>query len=122
SRLEAMAWDHERPAKKPATLKDEAAWRSELDAAGYTPDPPRVRRDAPVSLDELRVQQVASRALDRCAAAVSTWTRHTVQEHVTRIITEAGVRATPEALRDMVAITTGLAVEDCLSVLPSGMV
>jgi len=121
-RLEAMAWDHERPAKKPATLKDEAAWRSELDAAGYTPDPPRLRRDAPVSLDELRVPQVASRALDRCAAAASTWTRHTVQEHVTRIITEAGVRATPEALRDMVAITTGLAVEDCLSVLPSGMV
>lgn len=121
-RLEAMAWDHERPAKKPATLKDEAAWRSELDAAGYTPDPPRVRRGAPMSLDELRVQQVASRALDRCAAAASTWTRHTVQEHVTRIITEAGVRATPEALRDIVAITTQLAVEDCLSVLPPGMV
>ncbi|PJJ63690.1 MobF family relaxase [Compostimonas suwonensis] len=117
-RLEAMAWDHERPAKKPATLKDEAAWRIELDAAGYMPDLPRVRRRAPVALDDLSVQQVASRALDRCAAAASTWTVHDVQEHVTRIITEAGVRATPEALRDIVAITTRLAVEDCLSVLP----
>ncbi|PJJ55383.1 MobF family relaxase [Compostimonas suwonensis] len=117
-RLEAMAWDHERPAKKPATLKDEAAWRAELDAAGYTPDLPRVRRRAPVALDDLSVQQVASRALDRCAAAASTWTAHDVQEHVTRIITEAGARATPEALRDLVAITTRLAIEDCLSVLP----
>ncbi|WP_447588421.1 MobF family relaxase [Microbacterium lacticum] len=117
-RLEAMAWDHERPAKKPATLKDEAAWRIELDAAGYMPDLPRVRRRAPVALDDLSVQQVASRALDRCAAAASTWTVHAVQEHVTRIITEAGVRATPEALRDIVAITTRLAVEDCLSALP----
>ncbi len=121
-RLEAMAWDHQRPAKKPATLKDEAAWRIELEQAGYTPDPPRVRRRAPMALDDLSVQQVASRALDRCAAGASTWTRHTVQEHVTRIITEAGVRATPEALRDMVAITTALAVEDCLSVLPPDMV
>ncbi|EXJ52700.1 conjugative relaxase TrwC [Microbacterium sp. MRS-1] len=121
-RLEAMAWDHERPAKKPATLKDEAAWRIELAEAGYTPDPPRVRPNAPVALDELRVQQVALRALDRCAASASTWTMHDVQEHVTRIITEAGVRATPEALRDFVAITTRLAAEDCLSVLPPDMV
>lgn len=121
-RLEAMAWDHERPSKKPTTLSDEAAWRVELEQAGYRPDPPRVSRRAAVSLDELSVQQVASRALDRCAAGASTWTRHTIQEHVTRIITEAGVRATPEALRDMVAITTGLAVEDCLSVLPPDMV
>ena len=50
---------------------------------------------APVGLDELSVQRVANRALDRCAATGSTWTRHTVQEHVTRILTEAGVRATP---------------------------
>jgi len=121
-RLEAMAWDHERPAKKPATLMDEAAWRIELDAAGYTPDPPRVRRSAPAALDDLSVQQIASRALDRCAAATSTWTVHDVQEHVTRIITETGVRATPEALRDLVAITTRLAVEDCLSVLLPDMV
>lgn len=121
-RLEAMAWDHERPSKKPTTLADEAAWRVELEQAGYRPDPPRVRRRAAVALDDLSVQQVASRALDRCAAGASTWTRHTIQEHVTRIITEAGVRATPEALRDMVAITTGLAAEDCLSVLPPDMV
>lgn len=117
-RLEAMAWDHDRPAKKPTTLSDEAAWRVELAEAGYTPNPPRVRRNAPVALDDLSVQQVASRALDRCAAGASAWTVHTVQEHVTRIITEAGVRATPEALRDIVAITTRLAIEDCLSVLP----
>ena len=121
-RLEAMAWDHERPSKKPATLADEAAWRVELEQVGYRPDPPRVRRRAAVSLDDLSVQQVASRALDRCAAGASTWTRHTVQEHVTRVITETGVRATPEALRDMVAITTALAVEDCLSVLPPDVV
>jgi hypothetical protein len=118
SRLEAMAWDHERPAKKPSELGSEAGWRRELEAAGYTPSPKRVLARVPVSLDGLSVQRVASRALDRCAAAASTWTVHTVQEHVTRIITEAGVCATPEALRDMVAITTRLAVEDCLSVLP----
>ena len=54
--------------------------------------------------------------------AASTWTRHTVQEHVTRIITEAGVRAEPAALRDLIAITTRQAAEDCLSVLPPGTV
>lgn len=122
SKLTAMAWDHERPAKKPASLKDETGWRTELEALGYTPDLTRVVGRPPLALDELRVQQVASRALDRCAAAASTWTRHTVQEHVTRIITEAGVSAEPEALRNLIAITTRLAVEDCLSVLPSGAV
>jgi hypothetical protein len=122
ARLTAMAWDHERPAKKPPNLKDEVGWRAELEALGYTPDLPRVACQPPVALDELRVQQVASRALDRCAAAASTWTRHTVQEHVTRIITEAGVRAERKALRDLVAITTTLATEDCLSVLPPGAV
>ena len=122
SRLAAMAWDHERPAKKPVSLKNEAGWRAELEALGYTPDLARERVPAPVALDELRVQQLASRALDRFAAAASRWTRHTVQEHVTRIITEAGVRAEPAALRDLIAITTRLAVEDCLSVLPPGAV
>ena len=122
SRLTAMAWDHERPAKKPTSLKDEASWRAELDTLGYTPGLPRVRRPAPVSLDDLSLQEVAGRALDRCAAGASTWTRHTVQEHVTRIITEAGVRAEPSALRDLIAITTRLAVEDCLSVLPTSVV
>jgi hypothetical protein len=118
SRLEAMAWDHERPAKKPSELGSEAGWRRELEGAGYTPNPKRVLARVSLSLDDLSVQRVASRALDRCAAAASTWTVHTVQEQVTRIITEAGVLATPQALRDMVAMSTGLAVEDCLSVLP----
>ena len=122
ARLTAMAWDHERPQKKPSNLHDEAGWREELDAIGYTQKLPRVPSRQPLSLDELRVQRVASRALDRCAAAASTWTRHSVQEQVTRIITEAGVRAQPVALRDLVAITTDLAMEDCLSVLPPGVV
>ena len=93
-----------------------------MEAFGCAPNLPRVSRRVPLSLDELRVQQVASRVLDRCAAAASTWTRHTVQEHVTRIITEAGVRAEPAALRDLIAITTTLAMDDCLSVLPPGTV
>jgi hypothetical protein len=118
ARLQAKAWDHQRPNKKPTTLGSEDGWRRELEEAGWRPNSPRVRRRTPMSLDDLSVQRIASRALDRCAAAASTWTVHTVQEHVTRIITEAGVRATPEALRDMIAITTRLAVEDCLSVLP----
>ena len=122
ARLTAMAWDHERPAKKPSNLKDEGGWRAELDALGCTPHLPRRHRPPPVALDELCVQQLVSRALDRCAAAASTWTWHTVQEHVTRIITETGVRAEPAALRDLIAITTRLAVEDCLSVLPPGLV
>jgi hypothetical protein len=122
SRLIAKAWDHERPNKKPAVLGSEAGWRRELGDAGYTPGPPRARRPEPVSLDDLRVEEIARRALDRCAAAASTWTRHTVQEHVTHIITEAGVRAEPAALRNLVTITTTLAMEDCLSVLPPGVV
>jgi hypothetical protein len=122
SKLTAMAWDHERPAKKPTSLKDETGWRAELEVLGYTPNIARRRVPASLSLDELRVQQVASRALDRCAAAASTWTRHTVQEHVTRIITEAGVRTESADLRDLIAITTRLAAEDCLSVLPPGAV
>jgi len=122
SGLTAMAWDHERPHKKPSKLGHEAAWRVELEEAGYNPNPKRLPVPAPVTLDDLSVQQVATRALDRCAAGASTWTRHTVQEHVTRIITEAGVRAEPASLRDLIAITTRLAVEDCLSVLPPGTV
>jgi hypothetical protein len=120
ARLQAKAWDHQRPNKKPTTLGSEDGWRRQLKEAGWKPNSPRVRRRAPMSLDDLSVQRIASRALDRCAAAASAWTVHTAQEHVTRIITEAGVRDTPEALRDMIAITTRLAVEDCLSVLPPG--
>ena len=43
---------------------------------------------------------------------------HDIQEHVTRIITEAGVRAEGGELRDLIAMTTRLAAEDCPSVLP----
>ena len=120
ARLQAKAWDHERPNKRPSRLGSEAGWRRELDEAGYSPDLPRAPRHVPVALDELRVQQVASRALDRCAAGASTWTVHDIQEHVTRIITETGVQAVRDELRDLIAITTRLASEDCLSVLPPG--
>ncbi|MGK0742016.1 MobF family relaxase [Leucobacter sp. Z1108] len=119
SRLTAQAWAHDRPAKKPTTLREEEAWLTELREAGY--DPVILRRPAPstpVSLDELSVQRIASRALDRCAAAASAWTRHSVQEQVTRIITEAGVRATGAELRELIAVATRLALEDCFSVLP----
>ena len=74
----------------------------------------------PVSSDDLQVLTLASRALDRCAAQASTWTRHTVAEQVTRIVTEYGVRAEPAELRDLVELATDLAVGDCLSVLPPG--
>ena len=118
SRLIAMAWDHERPHKRPTTLGDEAAWRAELGDAGYRPDLERAPARLSASLDDVSVQDVASRALDRCAAATSTWTVHDIQEHVTRIITEAGVRADPTPLSELVTLTTRLAAEDCLSVLP----
>ena len=71
-------------------------------------------------MNDLKIQTIASRALGRCAAAASTWTRHTVAEKVTRIVTEHGVRATPTELRDLVTLVTDLAVGDCLSVLPPG--
>ncbi|HEY8719987.1 MobF family relaxase [Pengzhenrongella sp.] len=109
ARLQAKAWDHERPSKRPSRLGSEAGWRRELDEAGYTPDLPRAPRRTAVPLDELRVQQVANRALDRCAAGASTWTVHDIEEHVTRIITETGVRAEPAELRDVIAMTTRLA-------------
>src|SRR5690625_2295773 len=121
ARLAAKAWAHERPAKKPTTLQEEQAWITELREAGY--DPATLRRPvrrAPASLDDLSVQTVANRALDRCAAGGSAWTRHTVQEHATRIMTEYGVQAAPVEVREFVRITTALAMEDCFSILPSG--
>ncbi|MGO2931083.1 MobF family relaxase [Microbacterium sp.] len=121
SRLTAQAWAHERPAKKPTTLREEEAWLTELREAGY--DPATLRRPArpvPASPDELSVQRIASRALDRCAAGASAWNRHTVQEHATQIITEAGVRATSQELRDLITAATRLALEDCFSVLAPG--
>ena len=84
------------------------------------PRPAPRARTRPVALDELRVQRLASRALDRCAAGGSTWTVHDIAEHVTRIITESGVRAERGELRDVIAMTTRLAAEDCFSVLPPG--
>lgn len=121
SPLTAQAWAHERPAKKPTTLREEAAWLSDLREAGY--DPERLTRrqtHAPKASAELSVQEIASRALDRRAASAPAWTPHTVQEHATRIITEHGVRATPEELRELVTMTTVLALEVCFSILPDG--
>ena len=120
ARLQAKAWGHERPNKKPLRLGNEAGWRGELDDAGYTPDLPRAPRRGAVALDELSVQEVANHALDRCAAGASTWTVHDIQEHVTLLITEAGVRAERGELRSLIAMTTALAAGDCLSVLPPG--
>jgi hypothetical protein len=119
SRLTAQAWAYERPAKKPTTLREEEAWLTELREVGYDPEHlARMPARVPVSPDEVSVQRIASRALDRCAAAESAWTRHTVQEHATRIITEACVRATPQELRELVTVATTLALEDCFSILP----
>lgn len=114
---------NQRPGKKPADLKNEQWWQQELTDAGYDPATlDRAETPAPVSLDDLAVQEVASRALDRCAAGASTWTPHTVREHVIRITTEAGVQATPAELREFIGLATGLATSDCFSVLPPGMV
>ncbi len=121
ARLQGIAWTHQRPGKKPADLKNEQWWRQELTDAGYDPATLDHRAAQPaVSLDDLAVQEVTSRALDRCAAASSAWTRHTVQEHVTRITTEVGVQATPAELRDFITLATSLAVSDCFTVLPPG--
>ncbi|SMX94338.1 conjugative relaxase domain-containing protein, TrwC/TraI family [Brevibacterium sp. Mu109] len=119
ARLQGIAWTHQRPGKKPADLKNEQWWQQELRDAGFDPTDLERRSVRPsVLLDDLVVQEVASRALDRCAAASSAWTRHTVQEHVTRITTEHGVHATPAELREFITLATGLAVSDCFSVLP----
>ena len=121
ARMQGIAWAHQRPGKKPADLKNEQWWRQELCEAGY--DLAVLERkpvQPPASLDDLAVQEVASRALDRCAAGASAWTPHTVAEHVTRITTEAGVRATPQELREFIAVATDLATGDCLSILPPG--
>jgi len=122
-KLVAAAWDHQRPAKRPDTLAHESGWLAELQAAGYTPGvAARVAQPAVFAVDDLSVQEIASRALDRCAAAASTWTVHTIREHVTRLITEHGVRATHEELREFIEAGTRLALDDCLSVLPPDVV
>ncbi|UOR02461.1 AAA family ATPase [Leucobacter allii] len=119
ARLQGIAWTHQRPGKKPIGLKNEQWWVQELADSGYSPE--RLARRSgprPALLDDLAVQEVASRALDRSAAASSAWTQHMVQEHVTRITTEHGVHATPAELREFITIATELAVSDCFSVLP----
>ncbi len=125
SRMIAAAWARDRPQKRPTALAHEEGWRRELADAGYDPELSPSTRGAnhrwatePISSEDLRVLTLASRALDRCAAGASTWNRHTVTEHVARIVTEHGVRATPTELRDLVTLATDLAVGDCLSVLP----
>ncbi|MEX0428035.1 MobF family relaxase [Nocardioides sp. DS6] len=125
ARLLARAWDHQRPHKKPAPegLGCEEGWRRELAAAGYRTGPRShpARAPAPVGIDDLDVEELAARALDRCAASASTWTIHDIQMHVTHAITEAGITATGGDLRDLITLATNLAASDCLSVLPPTM-
>ncbi|MFL0578865.1 MobF family relaxase [Dietzia sp. 179-F 9C3 NHS] len=121
ARMQGIAWAHQRPGKKPADLKNEQWWQQELADAGYDPENLGRRAAQPlIALDELPVQEVASRALDRCTAASSAWTPHTVQEQVTRIVTEAGVQATPDELREFINTASEVAVSDCFSILPPG--
>lgn len=120
SRLVSMAWDHDRPHKKPARLGHEAAWQKELADAGYRPGGPREDAPTPATAGDVAMRQVASRALDRCATAASTWTVHDAQQHVTHILTETGVRSDPRDLRRVIGEATSLAASDCLSVLPPG--
>lgn len=125
ARMLARAWDHQRPHKKPAPegLGCEEGWRRELAAAGYRTDPRfrPVRSPEPVGIDDLSVEVLAARALDRCAAGASTWTIHDIQMHVTHLVTEAGITATGGDLRDLITLATNLASSDCLSVLPPTM-
>lgn len=119
ARLRARAWALDRPAKKPTTLREESAWVAELRAAGCDPDAlVQQRRLAAASLDELSAQQVASRALNRCAATASAWTTHTIGEQVARVVNESGVRAAPADLREFIELATALAASDCFSILP----
>lgn len=119
ARLLHKAWALQRPSKKPSSLGSEVGWRAELEDAGYNPAHlTKATRSPIVGLDDLSIQEVASRALDRCAAGASAWTVHTIREHVTRITTEHGVTATPEEVREFVQLATDLAQADCFSVLP----
>lgn len=119
ARMQTMAWNYQRPSKKPASLKAEQWWIRELEDAGYDPDTLKRRAmQLPVAVDDLSVQEVANRALDRCAAGASAWTVHTIREHATRIVTEYGVRVTPAQLREVIEQATTLAAGDCFSILP----
>lgn len=118
ARLRTRAWALDRPAKKPTTLREESAWVAELRAAGCDPDALVQQRRLAASLDELSWQEVASRALDRCAATASAWTTHTIGEQVARVVNESGVRAAPAHLRAFIEVATALAASDCFSILP----
>jgi hypothetical protein len=120
SRLKNMAWDRGRPAKRPAALGSEAAWLTELREAGYAPGLPKAQTPQVAPLENLDAREAADRALDRCAAAASAWTAHDVWERVARLVTEAGVRAGPEALGRFVSATAELAISGCVSILLPG--
>lgn len=121
ARLLHKSWAHERPSKKPSVLATETGWRAELEDAGYTPDTlMKAPQRRTLGLDDLSIQEVATRALDRCAAGASAWTPHTIREHVTRITTEHGVTASPAEVREFVQLATDLAQSDCFSVVPDG--
>src|SRR5699024_5260546 len=67
ARMQSTAWAHQQPGKKPADLKNEQWWQQELADVGCGPE--NLCRRAvqpPVALDALPVQEVATRALDRC--------------------------------------------------------
>lgn len=65
ARLAAKAWAHERPGKKPTTLREEQAWATELREAGYDPETLR-RRGAWTPARGLDAGQ------ERAAAAVAS--------------------------------------------------
>lgn len=121
SRMLATAWANERPNKKPTALATEEAWQEELADAGYNQvQTVRATPRRVTALDDLSIQEIANRALDRAAAGASAWTPHTIREHATRIMTEHGVRTIPTEVREFVSLATRLAVSDCFSVLPEG--
>ena len=121
-RLHHLAWAKDRPSKKPTTLAGEAEWVTELRQAGY--DEATLERAAPVPvtpLGTLGTQQIAARALDRCGSDQSAWTPHQIREHVAALVTETGVRATADELRQFINQTANLALAGCVSVLPPGL-
>ena len=121
ARLQAVAWAQGRPAKKPVRGIEESAWAAELHAAGYDEAAlTRAQQPPVVMLDDLSIEAIAARALDRCAASASAWTVHALTESVTQLTTEHGVRADREELRSFINLAVGLAGESCFSILPVG--
>ena len=121
ARLQAVAWAQGRPAKKPVRGVEESAWAAELHAAGYDEAVlTRAHRPPVVTLEDLSIETVATRALDRCAARTSAWSVHALTESVTRLTTEYGVRADRDELRSFINLAVGLAGQSCFSILPVG--